>query len=223
MLAFSCAVAAILLSADPAVVATNQPVQRRFHELDKDISAAMKRESSARDLVERSAAVRQIIALYKEVDQDERTPLSPGMTEYRTRLRARLVSVQADLKRDIARAAKSKGGAKPAADITQVFADEEQRALAEQITAQVAIASYSTGGPAQVFEAAGGALGGGVVIGDYGDELVELIQNTVVPKVWDVNGGPCTIVYYRPLMCLVVRATGDQHRAVDGILNVLRD
>ena len=204
------------------------PVERRFHEIERDISAAMKRESGSKDLVERGAAVRQMAVLFTEVDRDPRTPTSPSLQEYRGKLRSRLVSVQTELKHNILRAnrvakvkAKKSGQADPQS-LTLIAADQEQQELAAQVTAQVSLASYATGGPGQVFEAAGGAFGGGVVIGDHGEELVELIQTTISPSVWQANGGPCTIVYYRPLMCLVVRATGDTHGNVEGLLDGLR-
>ena len=178
--------------------------------------------------MERGAAVRQLALLFTEVERDPRTPTSPALQEYRGKLRSRLVSVQTELKHKITRAnraaqAKAKYAAgDEASNLLAVFADEQQREFAAHLTAQVSLASYATGGPSQVFEAAGGAFGGGAVIGDHGEELVELIQNTISPSVWAANGGPCTIIYYRPLMCLVVRATGDTHGDVGGLLEGLR-
>jgi len=64
--------------------------------------------------------------------------------------------------------------------------------------------------------------GGAAVPGDYGAELVELIERTINPSFWDVAGGPGTIVYYRPLQCLVVRATAEVHGQVGGVLGDLR-
>lgn len=65
------------------------------------------------------------------------------------------------------------------------------------------------------------ARGGGVVR-DYGETLVELIQNVVSPEHWDVNGGPGSIVYYSNLKVLVVRASGDVHGHVGGLFDGLR-
>jgi hypothetical protein len=103
------------------------------------------------------------------------------------------------------------------ATILTATADAEQRALAEELAAEMAVAGYALGGPSQVF----GAAGGGAQA-DYGEELVDLITQTIYPHKWEVNGGNCTIVYYRPLMCLVVTATGDVHGGVEGLLNGLR-
>jgi hypothetical protein len=221
-------ICALVLGADgPVQDSAPQAEGRRFHEIGRDISAAMQREAAAKDLVERTAAVKQLTDLFTEVDRDARTPTSPTLLEYRGRVRSRLVNVQTELKHKLAREykrAKAKGqyANDTPADLLALAANAEQRELAQHVAAQVSLASYSMGGPARVFESAGGAFGGGIVIDDNGEELVELIQNTISPRVWEVNGGPCTIVYYRPLMCLVVRATGTTHGDVGGLLEGLR-
>lgn len=63
---------------------------------------------------------------------------------------------------------------------------------------------------------------GGRAIPDFGPDLVALIQRTIAPDFWDVVGGPGTIVYYQPLHALVVRATGEIHRELGGVLDKLR-
>jgi hypothetical protein len=217
---FLCAV--LTFAADPS--ATVEP--RRFHDLERDISTTLRRESLATDLVERGAAVRQLAVLFRELDNDPRLLESPTLQEYRGRVRARLVFVQKRLERDIARGqAQQRHDAQrvtPELDLKMIRASEEQQQLAREITAQLSLVGYSQGGPGHVFEAAGGAYGGGAVVGDYGEELVDLIQRTIYPAKWDVAGGPCTIVYYRPLMCLVVTATGDVHGGVGGLLDGVR-
>lgn len=57
---------------------------------------------------------------------------------------------------------------------------------------------------------------------DYGPELVELIQTTIAPSSWDVNGGLGTIRYFRNLRVLVVRQTGEVHDALGGLIGDLR-
>jgi hypothetical protein len=65
-----------------------------------------------------------------------------------------------------------------------------------------------------------GNFGGAVA--DYGQDLVDLIHAVIQPDIWDVNGGPATVVYYRPLQVLVVRAPGEVHEQLGGALNGLR-
>jgi hypothetical protein len=63
--------------------------------------------------------------------------------------------------------------------------------------------------------------GGRGVRDDYGPLLVALIERTIAPEFWDVNGGPGTIVYYRPLRVLVVHATIDVHHRIGGVIGKL--
>jgi hypothetical protein len=65
----------------------------------------------------------------------------------------------------------------------------------------------------------GGPFGGaGQFTGDYGPQLVDLIQRTIAPQTWDVNGGLGTIYYWRPGRALVVRQTDDVHDQIGGLL-----
>ena len=66
------------------------------------------------------------------------------------------------------------------------------------------------------------AARGGGAVRDWGETLVELIQATISPDHWDVNGGPGSIVYYPNLKVLVVRASGDAHGRVGGLFGGLR-
>jgi hypothetical protein len=84
----------------------------------------------------------------------------------------------------------------------------------------------------QVAVQAGGALAPGAQPGaaqpgaartiDYGPELVELIQATISPATWDINGGNGSVVYFAPLQVLVVSAPGTVHNQVGGVLGQLR-
>ncbi len=57
---------------------------------------------------------------------------------------------------------------------------------------------------------------------DEGAELVELIEKTISPESWDVNGGPGTIVYWGNLKVLVVRNTRDVHGQLQDLGDALR-
>ena len=66
--------------------------------------------------------------------------------------------------------------------------------------------------------------GGGIVADTAanGQALIDLIERTINPDFWDVNGGPGTIIYYAPLQCLVVLATGEVHEQIGGVLDAVR-
>ena len=53
-------------------------------------------------------------------------------------------------------------------------------------------------------------------------ELIELIQRTIEPQSWDVNGGEGSARYFQPLMVLVIRQTGEVHHQLGGSLGMLR-
>jgi hypothetical protein len=57
---------------------------------------------------------------------------------------------------------------------------------------------------------------------DDGQALVELIQATIAPQSWDVNGGPGTIKYWPAWHVLVVRQTDDVHEQIGGTVHGLR-
>lgn len=70
----------------------------------------------------------------------------------------------------------------------------------------------------------GNQAGANVVPGatDYGRLLVELIQQTISPATWDVNGGASSIQYYRPKHALVIRAPQTVHDDIAPLLLQLR-
>jgi hypothetical protein len=73
--------------------------------------------------------------------------------------------------------------------------------------------------------AAGGAPAGPVAVAqavDYGPELVDLIQRTISPANWDINGGNGAIVYFAPLRVLDVRAPSSVQGQIGGVLGPLR-
>jgi hypothetical protein len=66
------------------------------------------------------------------------------------------------------------------------------------------------------------SLAGGGAIAARAQELIDLIQNTIEPDSWDVNGGGGTIRFFPQLNVLVIRNTGEVHYEVGGALDVLR-
>ncbi len=216
-LALGCVV--ILLAVPPAA----EP--RPFHQIDRELTAALRQESVAKNIADRGVAVRQIARLFTELDRDPRLLTSPTLQEHRARARGRLVNVQKELLRNIAKAEKERQRKRPGSSnsdsestLLAAAADAEQRALAASLAAELSLAAYATGGPAPFFQ----AVQGGGAVSDHGEELVDLITRTIFPDKWEVNGGTNTIVYYRPLMCLVVTATGTTHGGVENLLDGLR-
>jgi hypothetical protein len=195
-----------LPSSNPAPAAE---AKRPFHEIQKEMSALFKEESLTKDEAERGRIVRRLCEMHQQIRLDPRHEYAEAMKGYRAQIWARLKRIQADLKNQIARLHKVK-----AAD---VGTDPEILAAADSLAASLSLLDGTLGGPSALL-----ARGGGARPGDYGPELVDLIERTINPDFWDVNGGPGTIVYYQPLMCLVVTATGEMHGNVGGLLGGLR-
>ena len=41
--------------------------------------------------------------------------------------------------------------------------------------------------------------------------IINMIQNSIEPSMWSVNGGPATVTFFEPGMALVVRAPAEMH------------
>jgi hypothetical protein len=50
-------------------------------------------------------------------------------------------------------------------------------------------------------------------------QLIDLIQNSIEPSSWQINGGPGTISFYEPTMSLVIRQTAEMHYQLGGYLS----
>ena len=183
---------------------------RRYHEIEQDMRLLLKLEATASTEAERVATIYEMLPLYREIASDPRRLASPTLERYRIQLRSRLMQIQARLKRKLAR---EKSGPPRPVSLAEATTDA--------IIDQMSLVGASAGGPSQLFSSRG-AFGGAAVRPDYGLALVDLIQTTIQPDSWDVNGGPGTIVYYAPLHALVVRATSEVHHKIGGAVKVIR-
>lgn len=197
------------------VLDRNEP--RPYHEIQADLRAFLRRESTAEDDADEVAAILDLCALYEELKRDPRLPESPTLETYRIKIRSRLMSFQSKLEK---RQAREERLARRQGDAFDPVLMQQAEQTTSELASQMSLVGQTLGGPAQVFSQAGGAYGGGV--GDYGDDLVNLIENTIAPEFWDTVGGPGTIMYYRPLHALVVRATSEVHHSIGGTLGALR-
>ncbi|MEX0703767.1 MAG: hypothetical protein WD069_16840 [Planctomycetales bacterium] len=63
---------------------------------------------------------------------------------------------------------------------------------------------------------------GGAALPRAALDLIGLIETTVAPETWAINGGRGTITYWGPGMALVIRQTGEAHHQVGGTLQQMR-
>ncbi len=184
-------------------------VRRPFHEIQNELSDLLKREALTKDAAERSELVRRMCVLHGEILHDPRHEYAEAMKGYRTQVWARLKRIQTDLKNKIARDRKTKA--------PDIGTDPAILAASDSLAASLSLLDSSLNGPSALL-----ARGGRAGPADYGPELVDLIERTINPDFWDTNGGPGTIVYFAPLRCLVITATGEMHQNVGGLVGGLR-
>ncbi|MFO0868316.1 MAG: hypothetical protein U0935_05160 [Pirellulales bacterium] len=182
--------------------------------LQRQIRAALRAEATARTLVDRAAATYELCALHREIVGDPRFRSLETLQEMRREVASRLLKIQADCKRASYR---QRSAARPG-----ITPDDVLDTLADHLS----LAGAVQGGPARLLAeqpwVGRGGAGGGLGPPDNGPALVDLIQRTIHPDFWDVQGGPGTIVYFSPLRCLVVRATDEVQQDVGGLVRGLR-
>lgn len=194
-------------TATPAVQAAAPAVQRGGRELLEAAHAAMRHWAKVTDQ-EAETAARELLGIYREIQQDTAMARSQRET-LRLTVRARLDQLCTQIGKRIA---KDKAAAQPNAAVKSVGTKKDQPNGA--VLAQVGAPVGGAGGGA-------GAAGGQGANADNGQQLVDLIQNTICPKCWDVNGGACTIYYWQPQHAIVVHATGDVHDEISDTLEQL--
>lgn len=203
-------VSMLSLAADPG---------RAFHEIQADVRGALRQESAAKNFAERAIAVCELARIHREIVGDTRFSESPTLKEYRNQVAIRLLSVQNDLQRQLRRERQKDGERPTVPDADARLLDEQAAALAGSLS----LAGSMQGGPVQLATSSGtGSVRGGGLVPDNGQGLVDLIQRTIRPAHWDINGGPGSIVYFAPLRCLVVRASAEAHHEIGGLAGGLR-
>ena len=213
------------ISAPNLVIAEDEP--KLITAIRREMSDAMQRDARAKvskDDAARAMAIYDLTQLYSELRRDPRLPLSDTLQTYKAELWSRLSRVQSELEQRFAR---------EGADRDTTLGSAKTHRASQSLASHVDLVAASLGGPvgmlgktrypgnAGATAAASGGRGGAAGPPDFGPALVDLIQRTIAPDSWDVNGGPGTIVYYPAFHCLVVRASGEVHEAVGGLLGGL--
>lgn len=193
--------------------------QRPYAEYDRDITAFSKRERDAKDSTAKGAAIEDMCLLYDALLHDPRLERSEALTGYKSRLHGQLTKTMNRIKADSKKKSQKEKGEGSVVKSVPFQAPAESM---DEDGFQDALPYLTAGGGggAHFYSFVGSGYGGAA--GDNGDELVDLIQNTIRPEFWDVNGGPGKIVFYRPLNVLVIRATSEIHGELSTGLDELR-
>ncbi len=157
-------------------------------------------------------AADQFVVLYRQIEIDAelaRSQRDPMLKK----IRGRLLAIQRRLQKRIA--------------IQQRLAKRQKRpASVSNPTGRHELLAQMGGFGGGAFGGGPGMMGGGfggpqAGVRDHGEQLVELIQQTIAPSTWDINGGAGSIYYWAPGQALVIRNQGDVHGRVGGLLGQL--
>lgn len=169
------------------------------------VRVAMRRWTRPKPDEYRTAA-QDYLRIYQELQADRKLP-TIDRRNYATVIRSRLIRLTMQMNRELA-----KQGKLPV-----------QPATIRGPEGRDAVLGQAFGGGAGVNVQQGFGGGGGQPQGsdDYGPDFVDLIQRTIQPAAWDVNGGPGHIHYWRAQRALIIAAPQDVHDQVGDVLQQL--
>jgi hypothetical protein len=150
------------------------------------------------------------VDLYREMAAHPKRDQSALLVKLGLRVRSRLKEVSVQIERRYSQLGRN-DKKKQSPSTLEV---PETNVLAQQVAVQAGGAFGQAAQPA--------ALAGAEAILDYGPELVDVIQQTISPATWNINGGIGAVVYFAPRRALVVSAPEAVHDKIDGVLGQLR-
>lgn len=224
---------------------------RAIGEIRRDVEAFLKNSKSGDDLDLQVGGIVDLCFIHHEIVADPRFDTNRQLQSIRaqaaSRLKKYLKNVQLEKIRRERKAKKHLAETNrrlltgESVEPTKVKTTDDLQRLAEQtqfansakskretsVDNELYTSMYSsanslgnlTGGPSQMF----GYLSANYAPPwDHGEELIDLIQNTIDPKFWQRNGGAGIIHYYRPSRIIVVGATAKIHDDMTDMLRNLR-
>jgi hypothetical protein len=195
-------------------VATKQPA-RSLTAIQTDVRATLTAEAKSRRDGNGVPQILRLVDLYLEMATHPKRDKSAMLDELGQQVRSRLVTIRDRINRQFTDAKRADKSHKASSAAT---APQENRVLAQQVPAQNA--GNARQGVGQGMAVTGIQRAAGLPA-DMGPELVELIEATISPATWNINGGPGAIVYYAPLHVFVVAAPQNVHEEIAGVIRQL--
>lgn len=196
-------------------LATKQPA-RSLTAIQTDVRAALTAEAKSRRDGNSVPQILRLVDLYLEMATHPKRDKSAMLDELGQQVRSRLVTIRDRINRQITDAKRADKSRKASGSVA---ATQENRVLAQQVPAPPN-AGNARQGIGQGLAVTGIQRAAGLPA-DMGPELVELIEATISPATWNINGGPGAIVYYAPLHVLVVAAPQNVHEEIAGVIRQL--
>jgi hypothetical protein len=184
---------------------------RSLSDIRRDVHTALRSEALSRRLGPNAPEVIDLVELYRELAAHPKRDSSGLVAQLGLQLRSRLTRVRDHIERK---------SSQPDRQANKRQAPPNLIAAEHQVLAQLgAVAGGAV--PGQGAQPPANQPGATRTI-DYGPELVDVIQQTISPATWDINGGNSSIVYFAPLRVIVVSAPGTVHSGVRDVLGQLR-
>jgi len=208
------------------------PNLRTGRELMAACRAALQRWARPSDAQAQQAA-RELLGLYRELQQD--TELAVTQREgLRVVLRRRLLALARQIERQVAARRKeaaqaggqAQGQAPPTVRVPQQGGVLAQRGAWHGMMPGAMGPGAMRPGMMRPGVMAPGMMGpmGGAANQppDAGEQLVDLIRQTVAPETWVENGGSGSMYYWWPGRALIVRQTDEVHEQIADLLRQLQ-
>ena len=125
-----------------ATAAAPAVAPRHYHEIENDMTEALRAESRAKTPQTRADAVRKMCALYGELTADSRLEASDVLKGYRAKLWSRMTRIKRELEQRLARQSGGSPGRAPSETESQAIQD-----AATSLASQVNYSNYALGGP----------------------------------------------------------------------------
>lgn len=201
------------------------PAGRSVTELREDSEALLKKSKTMAGTAIETAVIVDLCLLHREVVGHPKFGSNPQLDSVRARIAFRLKAVARDLEKQLERTQEqlaSKAAPPSANESSRALTPASRRSSFEvnlQSLRQAYCLDVLVGGPSQYL---GYLPGNFAPPWDHGQELVNLIESTILPEFWQVNGGNGRIHYYQPLRILVVSGTSEMHDNLTDLLRRLR-
>ena len=161
--------------------------------------------------------VPELIEVYREVPQQTKIAFQERKRMSHA-LESRLVNMHGLLKKELKKFATQSSRKRSLPSASHV----RSQPLSGSGVAIASTSSTRSSTSLQQKRAETSAIGGGSATAQGAQTLIDLIQNTISPNSWEINGGQGTISFYPNTPALIIRQNGEVHQQIQDTLRQLR-
>lgn len=195
---------------------------RMGKELQTAVRSALKRWKNIPSAAQAENAAHELLGLYHELEAD--TELSEKAREKLTHsVSCRLAAISRIIKDGLDEENKTgETGGKDGKDGRKKPVPQNVKLPDDKTPEAAQFGGAMNGGLAGAAGAGAGNDAHAQRTQESGEQLVELIQNTIHPDSWEVNGGSGRIMYWNQSGNLIIRQTDANHEEIQNLLDQLR-